>query len=107
LDPGKYTLSISYVGFKQTTKDITVSAGQTTDLPVQLEIASSNQTVLVNAISASAEVEAVNEERSADNIVQVMPVQTITSLPSSNLGNAIGRLPSVSLTRNEGEDQYI
>ena len=76
-------------------------------MSLQLQVESQQQTVLVTAASASAEVEAVNEERAADNIIQVMPVQIITSLPSSNLGNAIGRLPSVSLTRNEGEDQFV
>jgi outer membrane cobalamin receptor len=74
---------------------------------LQLQVASQQQTVLVTAASASAEVEAVNEERAADNILQILPVEIITSLPSANLGNAIRRLPSVSLTRNEGEDQFV
>jgi len=107
LPPGDYEISVSYIGFQKLTKTVTVNAGGSTDASLQLQVASNKQTVLVTAASASAEVEAVNEERAADNIVQVMPVQTIESLPSSNLGNAIGRLPSVSLTRNEGEDQYV
>src|ERR1039458_308267 len=107
LQPGSYTISVSYIGFQKLTKTVTVTAGESTTVNMQLQVASGNETVLVSAASASAEVEAVNEERSADNILQVMPVQTITSLPSSNLGNAIGRLPSVSLTRNEGEDQFV
>ena len=107
LPAGGYTLSVSYVGFKEVTKTVAVTAGQTATVNLQLQVESQKQTVLVTAASASAEVEAVNEERAADNILQVMPVQTITSLPSSNLGNAIGRLPSVSLTRNEGEDQFV
>lgn len=104
---GDYTLSVSYIGFQNLTKTVTVNPGTSTTVSLQLQVASQKQTVLVTAASASAQVEAVNEERAADNILQVMPVQTITSLPSSNLGNAIGRLPSVSLTRNEGEDQYV
>ena len=107
LEPGNYTVSVSYIGFEKLTKSVTVNPGTATDVNLQLQVASQNQTVLVTAATASAQVEAVNEERTADNILQVMPVQTVTSLPTSNLGNAIGRLPSVSLTRNEGEDQYI
>ena len=107
LPAGSYALSVSYIGFEKVTKTVAVTAGQTTTVNLQLQVESQQQTVLVTAASASAEVEAVNEERAADNIIQVMPVQTITSLPSSNLGNAIGRLPSVSLTRNEGEDQFV
>uniref|UniRef100_A0A7V4XQQ5 TonB-dependent receptor n=1 Tax=Acidobacterium capsulatum TaxID=33075 RepID=A0A7V4XQQ5_9BACT len=107
LQPGEYTVSISYVGFKKVRKTVSVSAGSSTSLNLQLQVASSNQTVLVSAASASAEVEAVNEERAADNIMQVLPVKMITSLPAPNLGNALGRLPGVSLTRNEGQDQYV
>jgi outer membrane receptor protein involved in Fe transport len=107
LQPGNYTISVSYIGFQKLTKSVTVNAGTATAVDLRLQVASKNQTVLVTAATASAQVEAVNEERAADNILQVMPVKTITSLPSSNLGNAIGRLPSVSLTRNEGEDQFV
>ena len=57
----------------------------------------------MTAGSASAEVEAVNEERAADNLIQVMPTETITSLPDRNLGDAISRMASVALTRNEGK----
>lgn len=107
LPPGSYTLSVSYIGFEKVTKTVAVAAGQTTSIDLQLQVESQKETVLVRAASASAEVEAVNEERAADNLIQVMPVQTITTLPSPNLGDAIARLPSVSLTRNEGEDQFV
>ena len=107
LQPGDYTISVSYIGFEKLTKTVTVQPAAATTVSLQLQVASNNQTVLVKAASASAQVEAVNEERAADNIMQVMPVQIITSLPSPNLGNALGRVPGVSLTRNEGEDQYV
>jgi outer membrane receptor for ferrienterochelin and colicin len=31
----------------------------------------------------------------------------ITSLPNTNVADAIGRLPSVSLERDEGEGKYV
>src|ERR1700724_2279460 len=51
--------------------------------------------------------EAINIERTADNIVQVLPSRVITSLPNTNVADAIGRLPSVSLERDEGEGKYV
>lgn len=105
--PGDYTISVSYIGFQKLTQTVSVHAGVAATVTLQLHLASSNQRVLVKAASASAQVEAVNEERAADNIMQVMPVQTVTSLPTKNLGDALGRLPGVSLTRNEGQDQYV
>ena len=107
LRPGDYTISVSYIGFRDLTQNVTVNAGSSTVVALQLQVASNNQTVLVTAGSASAEAEAVNEERAADNLIQVMPTQTITSLPDRNLGDAIGRMASVALTRNEGQDNFV
>jgi len=107
LQPGNYTLSVSYIGFEKLTKSVTVNPGTSTVVSMQLQVESQKQSVLVTAGSASAEVEAVNEERAADNVIQVMPTQVITSLPDRNLGDAIGRMASVALTRNEGQDNFV
>lgn len=107
LPPGDYTIFVSYIGFQKLTQSVTVIAGTSSTVRMQLHVDSNKQTVLVTAGSASAEAEAVNEERAADNLIQVMPAQTITSLPERNLGDAIGRMASVALTRNEGQDNFV
>lgn len=107
LQPGSYTISVSYIGFEKSTKTVTVNPGATATADLELQVASQKQNVLVTADSASAEVEAVNEERAADNLIQVMPTQTITKLPERNLGDAISRMASVALTRNEGQDNFV
>ena len=43
----------------------------------------------------------------SDEIVQVLPERVITSLPNTNIADAVGRLPSVSLERDEGEGKYV
>ena len=40
-------------------------------------------------------------------IVQVEPQGVIQSLPNTNIADAIGRLPGVSLERDEGEGKYV
>ena len=107
LQPGNYTISVSYIGFENLTKNVTVNPGESTTVSLQLQVESQKQSVLVTAGSASAEVEAVNEERAADNLIQVMPTQVITSLPDRNLGDAISRMASVALTRNEGQANFV
>lgn len=107
LQPGSYEISVSYIGFQDLTQTVTVNPGTPTTVNLQLQVESKNQTVLVTAGSASAEAEAVNEERAADNLIQVMPTQAITSLPDRNLGDSISRMASVALTRNEGQDNFV
>jgi TonB-dependent receptor len=61
----------------------------------------------VEASRPHGEAEAINQTRTADNILQVLPAEVITSVPNANVADAIGRLPSVTLYRIEGEGVYI
>jgi TonB-dependent receptor len=107
LDPGSYTLTITYVGFAPFTKAVEVAANQTVNVEAKLAVESVNLQVLVTAERPSAEAEAVNVERTADNIVQILPAEVIRSLPNANMADALGRLPSVTLERDEGEGKYV
>jgi TonB-dependent receptor len=107
LDPGSYTLTITYVGFAPLTKTVEVAANQTANVEAKLAVESVNLQVLVTAERPSAEAEAVNVERTADNIVQILPAEVIRSLPNANMADALGRLPSVTLERDEGEGKYV
>jgi TonB-dependent receptor len=107
LDPGSYTLTVSYLGFAVANKAVDVIAGQVATMDIKLEVASQNEEVIVTAERGAGEAEAVNRERTADNILQVLPADVIRSLPNANLADALGRLPSVTLERDEGEGKYI
>jgi TonB-dependent receptor len=106
---GDYTITVSYVGFTSFTSKVTVTTGQPTKVEAVLNVASARQEVTVSASAApiSGEAEAVNVERTADNILQVIPAAVITSLPNATIADAAGRLPGVSLERDEGEGKYI
>jgi len=107
LAPGSYTVIVAYVGLATVAKTVDVVAGQVATVNVKLEVQSQNELVIVSAERVSAEAEAVNRERIADNIVQVLPDDVIRSLPNANLADALGRLPSVSIERDEGEGKYV
>jgi TonB-dependent receptor len=107
LDQGTYTLTVTYVGFETFTKSVEVAAGQSLTTDASLSVESQSLGILVQAERPSAEAEAVNEERTADNIIQVLPADVIRSLPNANMADALGRLPSVTLERDEGEGKYV
>jgi TonB-dependent receptor len=105
--PGQYTVTASYIGLASFTATVTVAAGQTASVDATLKVASRNDDVLVTAERLQGEAEAINVERTADNVVQVLPAKVITSLPNTNIADAVGRLPSVTLERDEGEGKYV
>jgi Carboxypeptidase regulatory-like domain len=107
LTPGTYTLSVTYVGFAPFTKTVQLEAGGLLKVNAQLQLQTQNMEVLVTAPRPSAEVSAVNIERSSDNIVQALPAEVTLSLPNANMADALGRLPRVTLERDEGEGKYV
>ena len=104
---GEYTLSVSYVGLAVSNVPVVVQAGQEASANAVLQVASQVDQVVVSAERLQGEAEAINIERTADNIVQVLPERVITSLPNTNIADAVGRLPSVTLERDEGEGKYV
>ncbi|MGA2252060.1 TonB-dependent receptor [Terracidiphilus sp.] len=106
IKPGTYTVTISYVGFATSVQTITVAAGQTTPLDVTLAISSTSQQVEVSA-TVEGDAAAVNEVRTSENILNVQTDTQIQSLPNANIADAVGRMPGVTLQRNEGEGQYV
>jgi TonB-dependent receptor len=104
---GSYKVSVSYVGFNSFAADVTVAAGETKTVDARMDVNSTNESVLVTAERPRGEAEAINRTATADNILQVLPAEVITSLPNANVADALGRMPSVTLERIEGEGVYI
>lgn len=107
VNPGTYSITVSYVGFKPYTGTVTVLAGQTANIQAILHVANASEEVIVTADRPHGEAEAINRTLAADNILQVLPSEVITSLPNANIADALGRMPSVTIERDEGEGKYV
>jgi TonB-dependent receptor len=106
LAPGTYKATVSYVGFSNFVSTIVVVSGQTATLNATLSLNGNTQQVEVNA-NLTGDAAAINEERTSENILNVQTDVQIQSLPNANIADAIGRMPGVTLQRNEGEGQYV
>lgn len=104
---GECTVTVTYVGFAAFSATVKVDVGQPTNVDAVLKVASQNDQVMVTAERLQGEAEAINVERTSDDIVQVLPERVIASLPNTNIADAVGRVPSVSLERDEGEGKYV
>jgi TonB-dependent receptor len=106
LAAGDYTVAITYSGFADFTKTVKVAADQRVAVDVVLQVASSNQSVMVHG-DLHGEAEEIQIQKTSDNIVNVISADVIKSLPNANIADAVGRLPGVSLERDEGEGKYV
>lgn len=105
--PGDYVLTVSYAGFLTSTAHVTVRGGEATKAEITLKVAPGSERVMVRPQATSGEVGAITRQRNADNIVQIMPSEVIGNLPNANVGDAIGRLPAITLDRDAGEARYV
>lgn len=107
LPPGSYKITVTFVGFQPFTKDVTLTAGLTTEIEAVLKVASASDQVIVTEERPHGDAEAINQTIAAENILQVLPADVITSLPNANIADALGRMPSVTIERDEGEGKYV
>lgn len=105
--PATYRLTVSYLGFSPATETVLVTAAQVAHVAVVLQVASQSQEVIVQAPQLRGEAELINLERTTPNILDVLPAKLIASLPNANIADAVGRLPGVTLERDEGEGKYV
>ncbi|MBT9329574.1 TonB-dependent receptor [Paracidobacterium acidisoli] len=105
--PGHYAFTVEFAGFQPFRKEMDVSAGQTATLDVTLRVNPGSEQVLVFGGGAQDLMQAADQEISSANIVNVMPSSEIVALPNENIADATGRLPGVTLQRNEGQGEYV
>jgi TonB-dependent receptor len=74
------------------------------DAVLKVEAKGEQVTVVADALGVA---EDINVQRTSDNILNVMSEGVIQSLPNENIADVVGRMPGVSLERDEGEGKYV
>lgn len=104
---GKYTIRISYIGYRTKFLDITLKNKQVLELFFQLSAGSLEGKTIVVSAQALGQAAAINQQLSSNTIVNVISEQKIKELPDANAAEALGRLPGVSVVRSGGEASKI
>ena len=106
LRPGTYQVTVSDVGFKNFFSTVVVTAGQNSSVNPTMNVSDTSQNVVVSA-TLEGDVAAINEQRTSENILNVMTADTIQDLPNQSVATVLGRMPGVTVQINEGEPQYV
>jgi TonB-dependent receptor len=107
LSEGKHTLAVSFVGYTMIKQEVTVVGGKPTIVNFKLAPESiMGEEVVVSAMQRGQR-SAINSQLNASGIVNAVSEEQIQELPDANAGDAMGRLPGVSLKRSGGEAQNI
>ena len=105
--PGDYVLTVSYIGFQKYSEDIVVVAERTLELEINLTVQNvAIGDVLVEGL-AQGQMKALNQQKSADNIKNVISEEQIKGFPDINSAEVMQRVPGVSIERDQGEGRYV
>ncbi len=104
---GRYSLRISYIGYK--TKNLTIDIQNNKILELNLALiydVIEGRLVEVTA-QAEGQVAAINQQITSNTIINVVSEEKIQELPDANAAESIGRLPGVSVQRAGGEANRV
>lgn len=109
LPAGPQTIRVSYVGYDTLEEQVTVQSGQATRREFRLTGTPrfEDEIVVVAEPILTGEAKALNQQKTALNIKNVVSSDQIGRFPDPNSAEATQRIPGVTLQRDQGEGRYV
>lgn len=106
VEAGDYTLEVSYLGYVKMTKPVSVSGDVKVDFDMEPG-ATEGQEVIVLGDRLKGQAKAINQQRTNDNITNVIAADQIGRFPDANMGDALKRVPGITMQGDQGEARNI
>jgi TonB-dependent receptor len=107
LPAGDYSIEMSYLGLEPRVERVSLAAGER--LSTEIEYGPGTLDVVVVRGIRGAQAAALNEQRTNDNISNVISADQLGNFPDRNIAEAMRRIPGVSVEREEkaGDGRYV
>ena len=107
LPEGSAVIEISYIGFKTISRSVTITGNEITSLEIKLSSDSRRlENIIVTGVLQGQQ-RAINQQKSADNIKNIVSADQIGRFPDPNVAEALQRVPAVNIERDQGEGRYV
>jgi hypothetical protein len=107
LNTGRYTIIIEYVGYQTSEKTIEVKAGSN-NITEQLKSGVNiMKEVMVLGDRLKGQAKALNQQKNNLNITNVISSEQVGRFPDANIGDAIRRVPGITMQNDQGEARNI
>lgn len=106
IEAGDYILEVSYLGYIKITQPVSVSR----DIRVDFDMkpgTTEGQEVIVLGDRLKGQAKAINQQRTNDNITNVIAADQIGRFPDANMGDALKRVPGITMQGDQGEARNI
>ncbi len=107
LNPGSYTLQITYIGYEPQSVAVQIDAGQTIskDIILKSKVLKTGEIIVIGQLNGQAK--ALNQQRASSTIKNIVAADQISRFPDPNVAEALQRVPGVNVERDEGEGRYV
>ena len=97
IQPGQYTLVVTYIGYDRVQKGVVVEAGEETNVEIVMDWSGIAGEEIVISAQARGQTAAINEQLGSRRIQNIVSSERIRELPDASAATALSRLPGVSL----------
>jgi TonB-dependent receptor len=105
LDPGTYTLKVSYVGYDPVLINITIPEGKTLEKDVVMKEGVELQEVVIGG-ALQGQNRAINAQKSNLGITNIVSADQVGKFPDSNIGDALKRISGINVQYDQGEARF-
>lgn len=102
---GSQTVVISYVGYPEAREGVSVQAGATARADATFGAVQLDAFVIEGSLVGTAR--AINEQRAATGLTNIVASDEIGRFPDQNAAEALSRLPGVAIYRDQGEGRFV
>ncbi|MBU2950689.1 TonB-dependent receptor [Tamlana agarivorans] len=104
---GKHAIKVTYIGYTTAEKNVTVTAGQTAEVTIVIRPSSvALEDVLITGYN-SGQAKALNAQKNKANITNIVSTDQIGKFPDANIGDAVKRIPGITMQVDQGEARNI
>ncbi|MBL7736393.1 MAG: TonB-dependent receptor [Chitinophagaceae bacterium] len=107
IKPGKYTIAISYIGYDNIEKPVAIENAGSSIIETLKPLAAIGKEVVVLGDRLKGQAKALNQQKNSDNISNIVSSDQIGRFPDANIGDAIKRVPGITMQNDQGEARNI
>lgn len=104
---GTVNLTVRYLGYKDTTLVVTVKSNELKVLNITLSGRQRNLDNVIITGYTQGQAKALNQQKNADNIKNIIAADQIGRFPDPNAAEALQRVPGINIERDQGEGRYV
>ncbi len=103
---GRRTLTTRYLGYAPATQQVEVVDGRTVTVTFRIKSAETTLGAVQVVASRAGQASALNQQKNAANVTNVVAADQIGRFPDANLGDALKRIPGVTIGLDQGEARF-